>query len=314
MTRTEPARAASHPQDRSGAEEVRSTLTRREQRLFLRLTYPLDFPKTPESGSGLGVEYGDIARSGARPAFPSRRDSPRSSWQVVRRAGVLSGRRPSATPVARDGDVWRRGVVGVRRTAARTPSPLAVEGGSTRGFRTGRSHCVRARQNSVGPERRDGMDPAGGAGQQVGSEEGGGAEEEGLEERHRAQHVDIEHSNRSNASGRVAATAIVSPSTPPMATSLRRTATRSRTTRGLSARSASRIPISGVRRATFRGRTRPGGHRRRSGPPSPSSRHTCWPGASVADGHASPPGLCLMLRSTSGGARVPEAPRSGLWE
>ena len=46
MTRTEPARAACHPKDRSGAKEVRSTLTRREQRLLLRLTYPHEFPKT----------------------------------------------------------------------------------------------------------------------------------------------------------------------------------------------------------------------------------------------------------------------------
>ncbi len=46
MTSTEPARAACHPKDRSGAKEVRSTLTRREQRLLLCLTYPHEFPKT----------------------------------------------------------------------------------------------------------------------------------------------------------------------------------------------------------------------------------------------------------------------------
>ena len=49
MTSTEPARAASHPQDCSVAKEVRSTLTRREQRPPLRLTYPHDSPKTPIS-------------------------------------------------------------------------------------------------------------------------------------------------------------------------------------------------------------------------------------------------------------------------
>ena len=47
MTSTEPAGAACHPKDRSGAKEVRSTLTRREQRLLLCLTYPHEFPKTP---------------------------------------------------------------------------------------------------------------------------------------------------------------------------------------------------------------------------------------------------------------------------
>ena len=46
MTGTVPARATSHPKDRSGAKEVRSTLTRREQRLPLRSTYPPDSPKT----------------------------------------------------------------------------------------------------------------------------------------------------------------------------------------------------------------------------------------------------------------------------
>ena len=46
VARTEPARAACHPKDRSGAEEVRSTSTRREQRLLPCLTYPHDFPKT----------------------------------------------------------------------------------------------------------------------------------------------------------------------------------------------------------------------------------------------------------------------------
>jgi len=44
---TEPARAACHPKDRSGAKEVRSTLTRREQRLLLCLTYAHEFQKTP---------------------------------------------------------------------------------------------------------------------------------------------------------------------------------------------------------------------------------------------------------------------------